>query len=83
MASEKVNALTRDDIIRTAKDFHWNRQLPPWTVMVNKVEYPVRPLVTQAADVAPNDSTNSHQAVRKLNDLGFETRYNGKTTYKP
>ena len=83
MASDKVNGLTRSDIVRTAKDFRWNRQLPPWTVIVSGTEYPVRPLVTQAADVAPNDSTNSHQAVRKLNDLGFETRYNGKTTYKP
>jgi len=73
MASDKVSALTRSDILRTAKDFQWNRQMPSWTVIVNGTEYPVRPLVTQAAEVPPNDSTNSHQAVKKLNELGFET----------
>jgi hypothetical protein len=83
MASDKVNALTRSDILRTAKDFQWSRQMPSWTVIVNSNEYPARPLILQAAEVPPNDSTNSHQAVKKLNDLGFETRYNGKTTFKP
>src|SRR2546423_15041671 len=46
---DKVNALNRSDIVRTARDFRWNRRLPPWTVIVNGTEYPVRPLVTQAA----------------------------------
>jgi hypothetical protein len=37
------------------------------------------PLVLEAAGVAPNDPTNSHQAVAKLKSLGFETRYQGRT----
>jgi hypothetical protein len=78
MASDKVNALTQADIIRTANGFKWSRQMPKWTVIVNRREYPARPLVLGAADVAPNDPTNSHQAVKKLKDLGFTTLYEGK-----
>jgi hypothetical protein len=33
----------------------------------------------EAAGVAPNDPTNSHQAVAKLKSIGFETRYQGRT----
>jgi hypothetical protein len=83
MASDAINGLTRNNIIQTAKTFQWNRQLPKWTAIINGGEYPVRPLVTEAAGVAPNDPTNSHEAVKKLNQLGFETRYEGKATYKP
>lgn len=79
MPSEKVNALTQSDIIRTANNFSYNRKLPDWTVIVNRKEYPARPLVLEAAGVPPNDTTNSHQAVKKLKDLGFDTRYQGKS----
>jgi hypothetical protein len=79
MASEKVDVLTKEDIIRTAKDFRWARQMPKWTVIVNGRELPARPLILQAADVAPNDPTNSHQAVAKLKHFGFDTRYEGKS----
>jgi hypothetical protein len=78
MASDKVNALTQADIIRTASNFKWTRQMPKWTVIVNRREYPARPLVLEAAGVAPNDPTNSHQAVKKLAILGFTTLYEGK-----
>ncbi len=78
MASEKVDALTTGDILRTEKAFRWNRSLPKWTVVVNQRELPARPLVLQAADVPPNDPTNSHQAVAKLKSLGFEVRYEGR-----
>jgi len=79
MASEKVGALTKDEIVRAAKNFRWNRQMPKWTVVVEGREFPVRPLVLEAAGVAPNDPTNSHQAVAKLKSLGFDTRYQGKS----
>lgn len=79
MASERVEALTKEDIIRTAKGFRWNRQMPKWTVIVSGKEFPVRPLVLQAAGVPPNDPTNSHRAVAKLKSLGFDTRYEGKS----
>jgi hypothetical protein len=32
----------------------------------------------EAAGVAPNDPTNSHQAVAILEERGFEVRYQGK-----
>ena len=79
MASEKVNALTKADILRTEKTFRWNRAMPKWTVIVNQRELPARPLVLQSANVPPNDPTNSHQAVAKLKSLGFEVRYEGMT----
>ena len=79
MASVRVNALTRADITRTASSFAWNRQMPKWTVRVNGRDFPARPLVLDAAGVPPNDSTNSHQAVKKLKDLGFDTRYEGNS----
>jgi hypothetical protein len=67
--------LTRAEIIRTASTFRWTRKMPKWRVVINSRELPARPLVLEAAGVAPNDSTNSHQAVAILEKLGFETRY--------
>jgi len=53
--------------------------MPKWTVIVEGKEIPARPLVLEAAGVAPNDRTNSHQAVAILKDRGFDTRYEGKS----
>lgn len=78
MPSEKVEALTKADILRTEKTFRWTHQLPKWTTIVNGRELPVRPLVLRAADVPPNDPTNSHRAVALLKNFGFEVRYEGK-----
>ncbi len=75
MASRPVNALTSEQIISTARSFHWDKKLPKWTVIVEERELPVRPLVLTAAGVLPNDSTTSHMAVAKLESLGFEVRY--------
>jgi hypothetical protein len=79
MASPKVAGLSRQDIIRAAKTFEWNRQMPKWTVIVEGKEFPARPLVLGAAGVPPNDGTNSHQAVAILKDRGFDTHYEGKS----
>lgn len=67
--------LTRTEILRTADNFKWTKKMPKWRVIVNSRELPARPLVLEAARVAPNDPTNSHQAVAILEKLGFETRY--------
>lgn len=69
--------LTKADIVRTARTFTWTKKMPKWTVIVEKRELPARPLVLEAAGVAPNDPTNSHQAIAILERLGFETRYAG------
>ena len=71
--------LTRGDIIRAADSFRWSRKMPKWTVIVERREFPARPLVLDAASVPPNDPTNSHQAVAILKALGFDTRYQGKS----
>lgn len=74
-----VAMLTRETILRTAKNFSWDRMMPKWTVIVDGIELPARPLVLEAAGVPPNDPTNSHRAVAKLKSLGFDTRYQGKS----
>jgi len=79
MASDKVNRLTRADILRTASNFTYTRKMPDWTVIVDRRELPARPLVLEAAGVPPNDPTNSHGAIRKLKELEFDTRYKGKS----
>lgn len=67
--------LTREDVCRVAETFRWTKKMPKWTVIVRGRELPARPLVLRAAGVAPNDPTNSHQAIAILDGLGFETRY--------
>jgi hypothetical protein len=67
--------LTREEVIHAASRFRWTRKMPKWRVLVQSRELPARPLVLEAAGVAPNDPTNSHQAVAILERLGFETRY--------
>lgn len=78
MPSVKVAALSRQDILKAARSFAWSKRMTKWTTLVEGKELPARPLVLHAAGVAPNDATNSHQAVAVLKDLGFETRYEGK-----
>jgi len=80
MPSAKVVALTRQDIIESARSFEWSRRMTKWSTVVEGKELPARPLILHAAGVAPNDATNSHQAIAILKDLGFETRYEGKPT---
>jgi len=79
MPSSRVSALTKEDIAAAARNFRWSRQMPKWTVMVEGRELPARPLILEAAGVAPNDPTNSHQAVAILQEQGFDVRYQGKT----
>lgn len=79
MASQKVAALTRQDILNAARNFRWHRQMPKWTMVIDGSEFPARPLVLEAADVPPNDPTNSHQAIAILKARGFDVRYEGKS----
>jgi hypothetical protein len=78
MPSAKVAVLTRLNITKAAQSFEWSKRMTKWSTIVEGKELPARPLVLHAAGVAPNDATNSHQAVAILKDLGFETRYEGK-----
>jgi hypothetical protein len=79
MPSTRVSALTREDITAAAKRLRGSRPAK-WTVMVDGREFPARPLVLEAAGVPPNDPTNSHQAVKILEERGFAVRYEGKAT---
>jgi hypothetical protein len=42
MASQKVAALTRQDIIKAARNFRWHRQMPKWTTIADGRELPAR-----------------------------------------
>jgi hypothetical protein len=55
MASQKVAALTRQDIIKAARNFQWHHRMPKWTTIVDGTELPARPLVLDAAGGPPND----------------------------
>ena len=73
MASRRVKA--RSSLPQ--RPFRWDKKMPKWTVIVERRELPVRPLVLTAA----GDSTNSHMAVSILESLGFETRYNARDLF--
>jgi len=75
MASSQIQRLEKKDVLRAADTFRPSRKLQKWLVIINGREFPARPLLLHAAGVAPNDPTNSHQAIAKLKELGFETRY--------
>jgi hypothetical protein len=77
LPSLKVAALTRDEIIAAARRLRSTRSTK-WTVLIEGRELPVRPLILEAAGVPPNDATNSHQAVKILEEKGFDVRYEGK-----
>jgi hypothetical protein len=79
MPSTRVAALTREDIMAAARRLRASRPAK-WTVIVEGRELPARPLILEAAGVPPNDPTNSHQAVKILEDWGFDVRYEGKAT---
>lgn len=72
-----LNGLIREEVIHTANTLSWNRKMSKWTVIVEGRELPVRPLVIEAAGARPNHPTNSHQAVRILEGLGFATHCQG------
>jgi hypothetical protein len=77
MPSPRVSALTREDITAAAKRLR-NSRPAKWTVIVDGLTLPARPLILEAARVPPNDPTNSHQAVKILKDHGFDVRYEGE-----
>ncbi len=79
MPSTRIAALTREDITAAAKRLRVSRPAK-WTVIVEGRELPARPLILEAAGVLPNDPTNSHQAIKILEDWGFDVRYEGKPT---
>ena len=79
MASLAIQRLEKTDVLRAAETFRPTRKLQKWVVIINGKRFPARPLLLHAAGVAPNDPTNSHQAVAKLQELGFETHYADET----
>lgn len=79
MPSQRVAALTKEAVTAAAKRLGATRPAK-WTVIVDGRELAARPLILEAAGVPPNDPTNSHQAIKLLQDWGFDVRYNGAPT---
>src|SRR3990167_7429895 len=73
LVRKAVADLTRKDIIAAARRLRWTRKMPRWTVRVQGNVYPARSLVLLAMGVRPNNPTNSHMAVARLEALGFTT----------
>lgn len=77
MAHPRLEALTRDAILRTAKDLTPS-DIRKWSVVVDGREFPVKQLIREAANrlgltdsaVTPADLT-AHDAVRYLKRHGF------------
>lgn len=67
--------LSQSDVIQTAKSMNRNWKRFKWAVTVEGREFAARPLVLRAAGVLPNHSINSHQSIKILERLGFETYY--------
>ena len=77
MSNVRELGLTREDVIVAAKEMGDVRRAK-WAVMVEGRALPARPLVLKAMGAFPNDPTNSHKAVKILQGLGFEIRYEGR-----
>ena len=77
MAHPRLEALTREAILQTARDLT-PRDICKWSVVVDGREFPVKQLIREAANrlrladstVTPADLT-AHDAVRYLKRLGF------------
>jgi len=81
MPHARLDALTRDDIIRVSKRITPKR-IQKWSVIVGGKEFPVKQILMEAANslsssesrVTPADFI-AHFAVSRLKKLGFTVRY--------
>jgi len=81
MPHARLDAVTRDDVIRASKRIAPKR-IQKWSVVVGGKEFPVKQLLTEAANslnssesrVTPADFI-THFAVSRLKKLGFTVRY--------
>lgn len=81
MANVRLEAVTREDVIRVAKSLTPKR-IQKWSVIVGSKEFPVKQLLMEAANslrsqaprVTPADFI-AHSAVSRLRKLEFDVRY--------
>ena len=81
MPHPRLEAVTREDVIRAAKSIE-PRAIQKWSVVVNGKEFPVTQALMEAANsmkssaprVTPADFI-THDAVRRLKRLGFTVNY--------
>ncbi len=81
MAHPRLEAVTQNDVVRTAKTIS-PKGIQKWSVLVGRREFPVKQLLMEAANsikssaprVTPADFI-AHYAVRKLKQLGFTVNY--------
>jgi hypothetical protein len=81
MPHVRLEALTRDDVIRVSKRIA-PKQIQKWSVVIGNKEFPVKQILMEAANsinsaaprVTPADFI-AHYAVSRLRKLGFDVRY--------
>ncbi len=81
MAHSRIEAVTREDVIRASKKTVPKR-IQKWSVLVGDKEFPVKQILMAAANsiastaprVTPADFI-AHFAVSRLKKLGFTVRY--------
>jgi hypothetical protein len=81
MPNPRLEAVTKEDVIRVAKHLNAKR-IQKWSVVVGSKEFPVKQILMEAANsirssaprVTPADFI-AHYAVSKLRRLEFEVRY--------
>jgi hypothetical protein len=81
MAHPRLEAVTRDDVIRAARRLTPKR-IQKWSVVVERKEFPVKQILMEAGNrigseadrVTPADFI-AHYAVSRLRRLGFTVQY--------
>jgi hypothetical protein len=81
MPHARLEALTREDVIRASKKIA-PKPIQKWSVVIGNKEFPVKQLLMEAANgvnssaprVTPADFI-AHYAVSRLRKLGFDVRY--------
>jgi hypothetical protein len=81
MANQRLEAVTKEDVVRVAKSINPKR-IQKWSVVVGGKEFPVKQLLMEAANgarssaprVTPADFT-AHYAVNRLRKMAFDVRY--------
>jgi hypothetical protein len=81
MPNPRFEALTKEEVVRAARKIE-RKGIQKWSVVVDGVEFPVKQLLMEAANIIESSAPRvtpadfiAHYAVRKLKKLGFTVNY--------
>lgn len=82
MKNPRLKALTETEVKKAAKVIKEPGVIQRWSVVIGGVEYPVKEIVREAANLVATDAPRvtpadfiAHEGVRILRRLGFDVRY--------